>query len=187
MLIQSHLENYISNVLCYWNEAIYFCCIYSLWEWKGRSLSCQLLLCCTLFCCQNYFKVDIAKSWNYQRVHLGDNTCYPPLYLLTRNSWLLIGQWQVYALDIHLVRGVYHFWEVCVSFLYFYLKVTHWCTDLFMYNTLYIRRYNVKSHWNVQGRNSTLQAAEVSVNCQTPRICTVPAGYLTNYVVYIRK
>ncbi len=35
---------------------------------------------------------------------------YPPLYLLTPNSWTLIGQWQVYVVDIHLVRGVYHFW-----------------------------------------------------------------------------
>ena len=30
-----------------------------------------------------------------------------------------------------------------------------WCTDLFMCNTVHIRRYNVKSHWKVQGRNST--------------------------------
>ncbi len=37
---------------------------------------------------------------------------YPPLYLLTPNSWLLIGWWQVYVFDVHLVRGVYHFWEV---------------------------------------------------------------------------
>ena len=37
---------------------------------------------------------------------------YPPLYLLTSNSWLPIGRWQVYVLDIHLVLGVYHFWEV---------------------------------------------------------------------------
>ena len=32
----------------------------------------------------------------------------------------------------------------------------HWCTDLFMCNTVHIiRRYNVNSHWKVQGRNFT--------------------------------
>ncbi len=31
----------------------------------------------------------------------------------------------------------------------------HWCTGLFMCNTVHIRRYNVQSHWKVQGRNCT--------------------------------
>ncbi len=44
---------------------------------------------------------------------------YPPLYLLTSNSWLPIGRWEVYIVDIHLIQGVYHFWEVCVNFRQF--------------------------------------------------------------------
>ncbi len=31
----------------------------------------------------------------------------------------------------------------------------HWCAGLFMCNTVHINRYNVKSHWKVQGRNSS--------------------------------
>ncbi len=33
----------------------------------------------------------------------------------------------------------------------------HRCTDLFMCNTVHIGRHNVKSHWKVQGRKSTLE------------------------------
>ncbi len=33
--------------------------------------------------------------------------------------------------------------------------LSHWCTDLFMYSTVHIRIYNVKSHWKVQGHNFT--------------------------------
>ncbi len=34
-------------------------------------------------------------------------------------------------------------------------KASHWCTDLFMCDTVHTRGYNVKSHWKVQGRNFT--------------------------------
>ncbi len=34
-------------------------------------------------------------------------------------------------------------------------SLSQWWRDVFMCNTVHIRRYNVKSHWKVQGRNST--------------------------------
>ncbi len=45
---------------------------------------------------------------------------------------------------------LYPFWNDIVNFL-----TNHGCTDLFICNTVHIRSYNVKSHWNVQGRNFT--------------------------------
>ncbi len=36
-----------------------------------------------------------------------------------------------------------------------WLWIAHWWRILFMCDTIHIRSYNVKSHWKVQGRNST--------------------------------
>ena len=49
-------------------------------------------------------------------------------------------------------------WHWSLAYTQRYCDVTlHWCRDLFMCNTVHIRRYrdsNVKFHWKVQGHNS---------------------------------
>ncbi len=45
----------------------------------------------------------------------------------------------------------------------------HWCTHLFMCDTVHIRTYNVKSHWKVQGPNSTPE--KISIFSDPPFAC----------------
>ena len=85
-----------------------------------------------------------------------------PPHILATNQWgSMIRQKQIIYINTSLLLG-FRKWSVnesCEVFTRCCCKVlqntNQWCTDLFMCDSVHIRRYNGKFHWKVQGCNST--------------------------------
>ncbi len=78
-----------------------------------------------------------------QECHVSDDV-HPPWIITTHDRHSIGTEWVILIANqlLFLLRSAVG-------------KTHHWWRDLFMCDTVHIRRYNVKSHWKVQGRNST--------------------------------
>ncbi len=81
-------------------------------------------------------------------------TIYP---IFTRICMLYPGGYlcSTSLMPTHHVNKAYQLPPMQCCFIAIYVFVAHWWRDLFMCDTVHIRSYNVKSHWKVEGRNST--------------------------------
>ncbi len=84
-------------------------------------------------------------------------------------------------------RNVFQYWykNVNKGAIIFTGRGCHWCTDLFMCDTVHIRRYNAKSHWKVQGHNSTpekrLESLMFVYDCRSSIFFSVPLLHVAKY------